>query len=157
VIKVAKARTVRFEFDPFDELNIEAPKSASERRNALDASAEYLGEQILKYVGEQQSPVKGYGAFDALTDNYAKTKKRAGHPPIPNLEFSGDMLSALKTKRVGDQIVVEITGKQGAKADGHNNHSGESSLPLRRFIPGKGETFEDDILSGISRILETAE
>lgn len=147
------ARSVRFEFNPFEELGIDE-LSRSSRGKALDDAAEYLREQILDYVASQKSPVEGYGRFQKLSENYAKLKSAKGGAPIPNLELSGAMLDALAVKRRGSNIVVEIKGKQGDKADGHNNHSGDSRLPLRRFIPDEGEIFKSKIMGGISEIIE---
>jgi len=39
------------------------------------------------------------------------------------------------------------------KADGHNNFSGNSKLPTRRFIPDSSESFNGRIESGINQIL----
>lgn len=63
------------------------------------------------------------------------------------------MLDAMTVKAANGKITVEISGKQGDKADGHNNHSGDSQLPLRRFIPKEGEdTFRKGIRDGIKVI-----
>jgi hypothetical protein len=63
------------------------------------------------------------------------------------------MLEAIKTEVSGNTVTVKVTGKQGAKADGHCNHSGESRIPLRRFIPTAEETFKQPILNGIKKII----
>ena len=68
------------------------------------------------------------------------------------------MLDAIKSSASGNQIEIKITGKQGSKADGHNNHSGKSQLPARKFIPDgkKGETYSRTIIEGIRTIIDDA-
>jgi len=146
-------KKVRFEFNPLKELDIELPEDA-DRDEVLDAAAEYLKDQILNACSKQRSPVDGT-KFPKLSKDYKAFKKAAGHPGIPNLEFSSDMLSAVDVYRKGNRIVAEVTGDQSDKADGHCNHSGDSSLPLRRFIPLKGEDdgFSEKIMNGIERII----
>lgn len=146
------ARTVKYEFFPFEEIE-DIPDS--KKSAALNQIGEYIHESILSYVGDQKSPVQGYGAFPKLNPDYKKYKASEGGSPIPNLELSGAMLSALKVKKSGESITISISGKQGDKADGHNNHSGDSTLPLRRFIPDEGETFKKDILNGVREILRS--
>jgi hypothetical protein len=55
----------------------------------------------------------------------------------------------------GDESVLYVLSSDSDKADGHNNHSGESELPIRRFIPKAedGETYKREILSEINAIL----
>lgn len=149
---MAKSRTVRFDFDPFEATGEDLPEGADEE-TVLESCAEFIQEQILSYVGDETSPVAGYGPFPALTKEYAKRKKALGHPPEPNLLLRGEMLDALQVDPKGSMVRIQITGQQGAKADGHCNQSGDSSLPLRRFIPNKGETFESEILDGVARII----
>ena len=55
------------------------------------------------------------------------------------------MISALDYKVSGNEITIGVFGDDAPKADGHNNLSGASTLPLRRFIPGEGETYTRDI------------
>lgn len=147
------SRTVSFEFDPFELTGEELPEGAK-AKDVLEDVAQYVLEETLSHVGEEKSPVAGHGAFKKLSKAYASKKRADGHPPVPNLLFTGDMLDALKTKRRGNKVIIEISGKQGDKADGHNNHSGESELPLRRFIPTEDETFKPKILDGIRRIIK---
>lgn len=151
---MAKARTVRFTFDPFDATGVDLPEGA-DKKDVLEAGAEYLLEQVLGHVSKQASPVQGHGRFPSLSKDYAAKKKAAGHPAIPNLLFDGDLMDAVRTYAKGNKIVIEVTGEQGAKADGHCNLSGDSELPLRRFIPDEGEKFKPAILNGLARIIKT--
>ena len=147
------ARTVEFEFFPFEDTD--PPKG--KKREAIDQIGDYIQESILSYVGEENSPVQGHGKFSRLNRDYKAIKVAEGGSPIANLELTGEMLSSMKIIKGPDSITVRISGKQGDKADGHNNHSGESTLPLRRFIPAEGETFKRPILEGVKRIIESLE
>lgn len=66
------------------------------------------------------------------------------------------MLDSLDFRIEGDEIVIGVFGSDAPKADGHNNLSGESKLPERRFIPEKGEGFKDSIQREIERIISEA-
>lgn len=149
------SRKVQFEFDPFELVGIDPPKKRADRNAALDDISAFVVDEVLSRVSEQMSPVQGHGRFPKLSKGYAARKEAAGRPPVPDLELSSDMLSALEVKRTrAGTLILQIVGEEGDKADGHCNHSGDSSLPLRRFIPAEGETFKRDILEGIARIAD---
>lgn len=145
------ARTVKYTFDPFELVGVTPKKGKSK---ALQEIAKYVHETILSDVGESRSPITGQ-KWKSLSKDYKKFKVSEGGTPIANLELEGKMLSALKVTSDGSQITVQISGTQGDKADGHNNHSGESRLPLRRFIPleDDGDTFRAGIQRGIKDII----
>lgn len=115
---------------------------------------EFVVNEILRSVSEGKSPVSGRGQFKKLNKLYADEEK--GGDRNPNLELDGDMLDALTYKPVsGNNIEVGIfASSQVPKADGHNNFSGESKLPTRRFIPEEDESFKKNINQGINRILK---
>lgn len=122
-----------------------------DRKKAKEDVADYLVGQILRNVSKGSSPVKGHGSFKSLNKEYAKKEK--GGNRTANLELEGDMLDALDTRIKGNRLEVGIFAKgQQGKADGHNNHTGRSELPLRRFIPVESETFKKPILDGMKRI-----
>lgn len=144
-------REVIFEFDPY-ELTGEDPNPDTEE-DVRQECADFARDQILNYVANENSPVQGHGKFKKLSKDYKKFKQKSGLPGVPDLIFSGDMLDALKATVEGSVVRVGITGKQGDKADGHCNLSGESKLPTRRFIPDHDEHFKGPILSGIRAIV----
>lgn len=147
---------VEFVFDPFEATGESVPKGAN-KREVLDEISDYVKESILDAVGSHKSPVKGY-SWPKLSKDYKKFKESSGHPGVADLQFSGDLLDALQVKKTrGNKIKVVIEGAQAPKADGHNNHSGESQLPLRRFIPSAddGDEFKSDIIDGIAQIIRT--
>ena len=150
---------VVYEFDPWKETNTDAPGGKDRRKDVLEEIAEYVRDEILQYVGEGNSPVSGRGRFSALSKDYRKFKKTVSSSSLPNMELYGDMLDDLEYKVVGNKIRIGwFGGEQAAKADGHNNFSGESTLPVRRSIPNAkdGETFKKDILRGIKDIANEA-
>jgi hypothetical protein len=146
---------VAYEFDPFELIGLDAPKDRSTRREALEEIADYVRTEILQYVGDAKSPVKG-GAWKAsLSPAYAKLKAEISGSSKANMELTGDMLDAMEcviTSR--GTLELRIKGAEAAKADGHNNFSGDSSLPAREFIPNedKGQTFKQPILNGMKQI-----
>lgn len=150
------ARTVKFEFDPFKELDINLPRGA-DKESILEEVADFTLASVLESIGNSRSPVASYGKFPALNPEYKKRKVAEGGQPVPNLELSGDLIAAMEVFPKGNRIVIRVKGKEGDKADGHNNHSGESQLPLRRFIPAEGEMFNQTIMRGIKEIIRSHE
>lgn len=130
-----------------DELT-EAQRSAAKKEAGL-----FVVDEILRSVSNGSSPVEGRGAFKKLNKLYAKLEK--GGDTNPNLELDGDMLDSLTFKETDAGIEVGIfQSSELGKADGHNNFSGKSKLPTRRFIPKGKEKFDESIqseLSGITR------
>ena len=150
-------KKVAFEFDPFEMLGLDEPKSRADRRAALEEIADYVRTEVLQYVGDSTSPVRG-GAWKAsLSPAYAKLKKEISGNTTANMELTGDMLDALEcvvTSR--GTLELRIAGSEAPKADGHNNFSGKSELPAREFIPNesKGQTFKQPILNGMKQIAQ---
>lgn len=66
------------------------------------------------------------------------------------------MLDALTYEETKDGIEVGWFGAEAAKADGHNNLSGDSTLPQRRTIPDVGQKFVEPIQDGIEKIVADA-
>lgn len=146
-----KGNKIFFEFDPIGDKKL----SASDKREALDAVADYVREQVLEYVAGNESPVSGGKWKKTLSKKYKAFKEAEGGTGIPNMELYGNMLDKLDVVKVGNKLSLQITGKEAEKADGHNNHSGDSKLPERRFIPDKDQTFKRDILQGINQIVDS--
>ncbi len=116
----------------------------------------YLQEQILLRVADAKSPLDGKKFQKLDPDSPYKAQKKAdGLPPIANLENTGAMLDSLTYKlEKGNKLKVGVFGSEAPKADGHVNFSGESKLPERRFIPGKGQTFDQKIIDGVDSIIQ---
>lgn len=139
------------ELDLVSDLSI----SASAKRKIKEDVGEYLKEQILLTVGGARSPISGE-SWPSLSTEYRKFKIASNRPGTANLEFDGDMLNSLDFEPTTDGIKIGIFGSEAPKADGHNNFSGESSLPQRRFLPGDGQSFKADIDKEINRIIADA-
>jgi len=133
-------------------LNLKGIPNKSEVKTQV---GNFIIEEILLRVAEGKSPLKGTPTWKRLGKNFANKFK--GGNRTPDLELEGDLLDALISKnRRGDEIEVGIfKASQTGKADGHNNHSGDSNLPLRRFIPDEDEQFYQKITKGIEEIVES--
>jgi len=124
----------------------------ADRTTVKQEIGNFIIEEIMRSVSEGTSPVSGRGKFKILNKQYAKSQK--GGDRNPNLDLFGDMLDSLTFKNTSQGIEVGIfRSSQVPKADGHNNFSGESTLPERRFIPDESEGFKRDIEKGIKDII----
>jgi hypothetical protein len=66
------------------------------------------------------------------------------------------MLNALEFQIKDSAIEVGVfKSSEVGKADGHNNHSGTSQLPLRRFIPTDREEFTQEIMSSLRSVVDS--
>lgn len=132
--------SVSLELDEIDML------PARLKAKATKAVGDVLVEQILLSVAAKKSPIAGRGAFEALTskDYRAKKKSEVGNQ-MANLELSGKMLDALSWEKAENGIKIGVFGDAAPRADGHNNLSGKSQIPERRFLPGEGEQFKKQI------------
>lgn len=146
-----------YDFDPFD-MFPDIKVRPGQRDAAKDEIAQFVKDQVLLDVGNGRSPVEGGEWKRKLSAEYAKRKAAEGGSNFANLELTGDMLDALDVVNGrGSKLRLQVEGKeQVAKADGHNNFSGDSTLPGRHFIPNadEDETFKARIRAGIRSILE---
>lgn len=134
-------------------LNLDLNQIPSSRQaDAKRDVGEFVVGEILRAVSSGRSPVEGRGAFQKLDIEYAIREK--GGNRTPNLELQGDMLDSLTFENIASGVEVGIfVEDEQDKADGHNNFSGESRLPTRRFIPSPTENFNRTIERGVDRIL----
>lgn len=142
-------RKVMFDFNPLKGVRL---KSETAKKQARQAVKEYVLEEVLSQVGEGRSPVTGR-KWAKLTKQYAEREKFGSR--LANLELTGRMLDSVRVLEKGNQLRLTVTQSQQKKADGHNNFSGLSSLPERRFVPdGKAnQTFNKKIQKGIQTVL----
>lgn len=139
------------ELDLFSDVDV--PRSA--RSKIKNEVGELLKDQILLAVGNTRSPISGEG-WPSLSKDYRKFKQSQNLPGKANMEFSGDMLDNLEFRETSKGIEIGVFGPDAKKADGHNNFSGQSDLPQRRFLPGEGQRFKRDIQSRIDQIIADA-
>lgn len=140
-----------FEFNIWDYLGVAKPKQGvlQLKRELKD----FLLTAVLDRVGGGTSPVSGGKWKRALISKAYKDHKSGFSSSLfANMELTGEMLDHLEVISIGDDMRLRIKGKNAAKADGHNNHSGDSNLPTRLFIPKKGQRFKRDINSGMREI-----
>jgi hypothetical protein len=144
---------IAFTFDPFELAGIDPPADPKAAAAARKEIADFVLEEVLAACGQGKSPVAGGRWKRSLSPAYKKKKAEFSSALFANMELEGDMLDKLECVEVrGGQLELRIRGKEADKADGHNNHSGRSSLPPREFIPKEGGSFKRDILAGVKAI-----
>lgn len=150
---------VEYTFDPIGLVGEDPEAFTPEERKAIAAQvSDFVLNSVIEDAGAQVSSVDG-SKWAPLSKDYKVKKKALGGKPIANLELTGSYLASMKViKKRDSTLTLTVSADQMGKADGHNNHSGDSSLPLRRSIPaaGDGETFRDEILRGIEDIVTSA-
>ena len=142
------SRKVKYDFNPFMGLRGEA------RKKAADELKEFVRNAMIDRMRSGSSPVSGQGGYRALTKDYAKAKK--GGNRVANLRLDGDLYASVQvTDSPSGGLRATVSPDQQAKADGHNNFSGKSTLPRRAFIPDarSSEKFKADIERGMSEIV----
>lgn len=144
-----EANEVYSEIDLFSGKNINKTTKNAIRREAK----EFLVNQTLNSLSSQQSPVKGAPYDTTLTKKYKAMKSADGRGTSANLEFKGDLHASLKGRSSEDGILLGHFNKQAAKADGHNNLSGDSELPERRYLPKPSEQYKKPIQTGLEQIV----
>lgn len=126
----------------------------AQKKELLDQVGELLVDQTLQSLADQRSPLSGYGKFKKLSDHYAEFKKEVTGSTDANLDLHGDMIRDLDFRILNEnQIQIAVYGDSAAKADGHNNISGDSSLPLRRFLPDEGESYNNTIKALVKELV----
>lgn len=152
------ARDVSYVFDPFEIAGVDPDNlSESDKTSVLEEVSDLVLTQVLKDTSQGLSAVTGRQWKITLNEDYAKRKQAAGGTPIANLELEGDLLQAVRIVREGDtKLKLFVEEDQSDKADGHNNHSGDSKLPRRRFIPNEddGDTFRAGINKQITKVVK---
>lgn len=141
---------IAYRFDPFELAGVEPPKTG--KAQAKRDICNLVLEEVLSHVGEGKSPVAGGKWRRSLSKEYKARKAQFSSSLFANMELTGDMLDALECVVVGKDLELRIKGKEADKADGHNNHTGRSSLPAREFIPKTDQTFRKSIRDGIKQI-----
>jgi len=148
-VSLSRSKTAA-EIDLFE--GIVVPRSA--RAKIKENVGEYLVTEVNRYLAEQKSPVNGR-TFKRLSTPYAAEKKEEVGNTDANLELTGSMRDQIDYRMTGSGIEFGVFGTSAPKADGHNNLSGESTLPLRQFIPGEGQSFTPQIRKDIAEIIRS--
>jgi hypothetical protein len=144
-----------FDFDPFELAGVEKPKKPADAAKAAAEIAVVIAKRVIEDCGDGRSPIAGGSWKRSLSPEYKKKKTAQGGNNYADMLLDGDMLLALDVKQKGAKLELGVYGsKEAAKADGHNNHSGKSPLPLREFIPKPGQTFRRAIIEEIREIAQ---
>lgn len=122
---------------------------------------EFVVDRILLDTANHRSSVSGqkWKGLDKKSPYYKEKQKKVGHTR-PNLELTGAMLDALKGVVKKDEEntgEIGVFGKaQAEKADGHCHTgkfgAGPSSLPIRQFIPGEGQSLRSGIMTKLVQL-----
>jgi hypothetical protein len=150
---------VKYDFK-LEDLIPDVEIARGKKSEVVDSVKDYILEQVLLHVAEGKSPVAGHGKFKKLDKDYAERKDEEGGTVLAgrgsNLELTGALMSSLKITKRGNKMTLTVERDQQDKADGHNNFSGDSKLPIRRFIPfaEEEETFNAKIIEGVRKIVE---
>lgn len=156
---MARQKFKPYRFDPIAELDVEIPRNA--RREAREAVASFLQEELLSYIGEGRSPVSGGAWRKKLTPGYLKEKEKESGVDFANLELSGDLLDSLSVEVRGTEVVLDVGKDQYGKAEGHiTGQYGDGKMKAdyrRQFLPQGNEEFKREIQNNIKRILREFE
>jgi phage gpG-like protein len=115
--------------------------------------AEVVIDEIQSYLAKGESPVDGQ-SFPSLSKKYAESEKNGNR--TPNLNLQGDLWDSLAVEFDDSKMIVGVFDKRETpKADGHNNFSGDSKLPQRRFIPNKDESFRPAIMRKVQTLIDS--
>lgn len=159
-MRVTKTIVNSSEISSFIDLEIPDGVPKEKRDSVKRECGGVIIDGILLAVGKAKSPIAGED-WPPLSSEYKEEKSEDGRGTKANLESSGDMLDALGFTTTDDGIKLAITGDQAPKADGHNNFSGKSRLPRRKFLPEEGDSFisqiENDVQSIISEAVVTGD
>ncbi len=124
-----------------------------DHKSILSEVGELLVEQTLHNLADSKSPVSGAAYKKTLSKDYGKKKEAETGSKAANLDLTGDMINSIDFEIDGDTLLLGVFGDDAPKADGHNNLSGKSDLPERRFLPKKGESYKREISSLIEEVI----
>lgn len=147
---------IKYDFNPFS-LTGESSAGIGDKDRVFREIAEFIRAATIERTQSGVSPVSGRGKFKQLSKDYAEAKKDGDR--TPDLTLEDEMLESIDVfKLKGNTMRITLPGEQQPKADGHNNFSGDSRIPERRFIPNEkdGETFKNFIIDGIASIIREA-
>jgi hypothetical protein len=153
--EVTKTKATKSETSAEIDLFSDVQLTDAEKIAVREKVGEYLIEQTLLTVGEAKSPVSGE-SFPRLSKSYKKYKMGEARPGVPNLEFTGNMHDQLEYRETSKGIKIGVFGNRAPVSDAHNNFSGDSDMPQRRYIPGEGQKYKSNIQDEVNRIVNEA-
>lgn len=124
----------------------------------MDSSTvERMGNAVVNRMKEimasGQSPVRGYGRFVAYKNPKRYPGKLKTARPV-NLKLTGEMYDGLSHRRKTETsiLVGMVQGSDERKEIAGYHNAGASPVPMRRFIPQRGEEFVVSIMRLIRQI-----
>jgi hypothetical protein len=148
----ATSQRTSSEIDLFSDSQVRL--TSDQRRAISEEVGEFLKEQVVLSINALESPISGGKFKKTLSPEYKKEKVKQGGSPVPNLQLSGEMLDSLDYRVTSKGIELGVFGPAALRADGHNNLSGESELPERKFLPDIGESFKSSIKGEVEKIIQ---
>lgn len=121
-----------------------------------DEVGTFLVEESLVALSESKSPLIGESIPALKKGNYRKKKMDELGTNRADIQFSGETLDEFTFTPTKDGIKIGVFGDRAVVADGHNNLSGKSSLPRRRWIPDSEQNYKTAIQKEVNSIIATA-
>jgi hypothetical protein len=150
------SRKVKYDFNPFA-LTGESAAGIEDKEALLEKIADLVTETVKERAVTGLSTVSGRGKWAKLSKDYAASRK--GGNRTANLTLEGDMLGSFGTTKLSGNILrTSLPDDEQGKADGHNNFSGASQLPERRFVPDaqEGETWNRALIQAMAKMIRDA-
>jgi len=154
-MRITKTIVNTSEISSFIDLQIPDSVPLEVRDSVKRECGDVIIDGILLAVGKARSPLIDQD-WPPLSSEYREEKSEDGRGTKANLELSGDMLDALNFTLTDNGIKLGIVGPEAPKADGHNNFSGKSTLPRRKFLPEEGDSFIPQIENDVRSIISEA-
>ena len=150
------ARQVKYDFNPF-KLTGESAAGIKDKAGTLRKISKFITNSVRDNNASATSSVAKKGRFQRLSAAYAKSQKSGNR--TANLKLKGNLEKSLNTHKLdGNKLRTTVSETEQPKADGHNNFSGNSSLPTRQFIPDAkdGQTWKRAMIDGMREIIRKA-
>lgn len=152
-MKVVKTTVSDNELSSTIDLFSDVKLTRKQKAEVQDQVGQYLYEETQARISEEKSPVKGEPWKKTLSKDYSKRKLDEVGNKNADLQFSGRMLDQFKVIPVEEGIKIGVFGERAPAADGHNNFSGKSPLPRRRFLPAEGQEYNPQLEREVKRII----
>lgn len=151
-MRVEKTTVSSEEIASFIDLELPDSLSVADKIAIKEEAGEFLVDHILLRVGNARNPFTG-APYQGLTKEYRSDKAEDGAGTKANLESSGDMLDALGYSRTDNGVKLFVSGEEALRADGHNNFSGKSQIPTRKFLPEEGDSFPRSVTKEVEAMI----
>lgn len=111
-----------------------------------------VAQEAKAMIEEGQSPVRGYGRFDAYKDRTVYPGKLKDARPV-NLTLTGEMLRGYWYRLTGRSVEVGmVRGSADRKEIAGFHQDGTPNMSQRKMVPGPGEEWAPSIMRSISNL-----